>query len=100
MEFSFTGRYEKIPEHMKKSLSDWVLYAQRPGSFLWAVITNDLRAAVRTADDENLRLLPTYVAWFYWEAPSGASGDPERATTWKGLAPRREGSLDENERTV
>lgn len=94
MEMNFSGRYAAIPEHMRFGMEKWVLHGHRPGSFLWAVITNDLRAAVSYADDESLALLPIYTAWFYWEAPLGSAGDTARAATWKGLHVPAESKAD------
>lgn len=59
----FGGEFEAIPQRMRDSLRRYFLHGIRPGSFLTAVVENDLFGAVRHADPENLAILPTYVRW-------------------------------------
>jgi len=47
-----------------------------------AVLCNNLNEACARADDENITLLPVYVAFFYNEAPSACWGSPENVRTW------------------
>jgi hypothetical protein len=53
-----------------------------PGSFLTAVICNDLREAVGRADDDNLAHLPAFIGYFYNEAPSRCWGSEEKMQAW------------------
>lgn len=79
-EYRFRDWY--IPEPMMGAIERYIEQGIAPGSFLTAVICNDLREAVGRADDENLRNIPAYVAWFYNEAPGGSWGSRERMEQW------------------
>ena len=52
------------------------------GSFLEAVISNDLREACAQADDRNMWTLPVIVAWLYNEAPGSCWGSPAKYEEW------------------
>jgi hypothetical protein len=69
-EMNFDGDYEAIPPHMRDAIMNYALHRKRPGDFLTAVICNDLRGAVFHADATNLRLLKTYLYWFYNRCPA------------------------------
>jgi hypothetical protein len=71
-----------IPERMLGGLTRYVDNGIKPGGFLTAVISNDLREAVWRADGENLAKLPAYVAWLYNEAPKGCWGSRENMQRW------------------
>lgn len=79
------GRALGIPKRMMPGLLRWVQLGVRPGSFLSAVIANDLRRAVAHADDENINLLPAYVKWLHNYAPSVCWGSPKALKDWKGF---------------
>jgi hypothetical protein len=81
-EVHFSGQYAEIPEHMQDALRRYVIQGIKPGDFLTAVILNDLKNAVNRADETNLRLLRTYVQWFYNEAPGACWGSLENMQTW------------------
>lgn len=78
----FTGEYSAIPERMQDAIKRYVIDRCRPGDFLTAVITNDLRGAAGTADADNLQLLPLYVRWFYNRAPGSCHGSPTKFVAW------------------
>lgn len=82
LEIEFTGQYADIPAHMQEAIRRYVLFGLKPGDFLTAVITNNLRNAVGYADATNLPLLKTYVQWFYNVAPGSCSGSPEIMKAW------------------
>lgn len=73
----------------QRTLNSLKLYADRrvpTGDFLYAVLTNNLREACRTADFENLKTLWHIVAWCYNELPATAWGSPEKVMAWlKGI---------------
>jgi len=56
-----------------------------PGGFLRAVLENDLKEACARADDENLRVIPIYVAWLYKEAPNVCWGSKEKVHAWSAV---------------
>ena len=80
MTYKFKEFY--IPDRMMDGIERWILYGIKPGNFLTAVIENDLKTACERADDENLRNLPAYVAFFYNSAPAACWGSPERVNEW------------------
>ena len=80
MSYKFREFY--IPERMMPGIERYVQDRVMPGSFLQAVISNDLRLACANADEENLRNLPAYIAYFYNEAPSGCWGSREKMLYW------------------
>lgn len=64
-------------EHIKGSLSRYVEFGIEPGSFLMAVLTNDLVGAVGRADVENIKRIPEIVRYVYNHLPSGCWGSNE-----------------------
>ena len=79
IDFSYDG---KIPERMIGGIRRYVMFGISPGSFLRAVMENDLMAAVATADDENSKLLRVYARFAYNELPTGAHGRRSKVTEW------------------
>ena len=71
-----------IPAHMMTAIEDYVENGIEPGSFLTAVICNDLRGAVGHADAENKGLLGEYVQYFHNEAPGACWGSKARMDAW------------------
>ena len=74
-----------IPSHMHEGLARWIVDGIKPGSFLRSVISNDLRAAVVTADGINRNALVHYIEFLVNTAPDGCYGRPEVLNEWKGL---------------
>lgn len=71
-----------IPERMMEGLRAYINDHRPPGSFLRAVLENDLHGAVNRADAENLANLPAYIGYLHWEAPPACFGSPERVAAW------------------
>jgi len=71
-----------IPNRMMGAIALYVESRKAPGGFLTAVICNDLKEACGRADDENLRNLPAFVAYFHNEAPSACWGSEEKMRAW------------------
>jgi hypothetical protein len=78
--YEFNGRY--IPERMAGGLQRWIERGIPPGSFLTAVLENNLSEAVGRADAENLANLPAYVGYLYNEAPGACWGSPQKVRAW------------------
>jgi len=74
-----------LPIHMREATRRYIEQGILPGSFLRAVITNDLAGAFRTADDINLPLISIWVKFFYNEAPVTCYGSPAAMTRWHEL---------------
>jgi len=73
-EIAFTGEYAAIPKNMQESMLGYVFENKPVGSFLEAVICNDLKGAFGRADSTNLPLLHLYVLWFYNVCPAHLVG--------------------------
>lgn len=71
-----------IPDYMVDGISNYIEHRIPPGSFLAAVICNDLREAVNCADSINVQVIPAYVAYFYNHAPRACWGSPHAYQAW------------------
>lgn len=71
-----------IPEYMHGGLIRYYENKIPPGSFLEAVINNDLREACSRADDTNKHCLFAYMMWFYNKAPGGSWGYTDAVSDW------------------
>jgi len=72
----------KIPVYMRSGIANYVLRGIEPGSFVKAVLQNDLRCAILRADDINQHLLPDYVRFMCNYLPSAAWGSFEKYNAW------------------
>ena len=77
-----TINYSTLPEHMRDAARLYIEKGIPPGSFLQAVICNDLFGAFRRADDINQAAMLAWVRFFYNEAPSGCWGSAEHFSDW------------------
>lgn len=92
----YLEKLNTLPFHMQDAVRLWIERAIPPGSFLTAVLCNDLFEALGRADDVNAYALKSYAVYFYSFAPGGCYGSPERFAEWAksgGLAGR--GMLEE-----
>ena len=71
-----------IPERMMGGITRYVEQGIPPGDFLTAIIENNLSEAVGRADDENIRNIPAYVAYFYNKTPSPCWGSRQAMKSW------------------
>lgn len=71
-----------IPDHMIDGVKRYIDEGIPPGSFLTAVICNDLKEAVGRADHINIKALPNIVSWFYNNAPRTCWGSEENFRAW------------------
>ncbi len=72
-----------IPDHVLPGLARWLVNGIVPGSFLEAMLSNDLRGVMQSADDENLQRIPDIWNFLYMEIPSSAWGSHERMVKWR-----------------
>ena len=79
---AFKFRHYVIRPDMMGAIHRYIDHGIPPGSFLTAVIENNLSEAVGRADDENCANLPAFVAYFYNEAPSPCWGSREKRLAW------------------
>lgn len=61
---------------------DYVRHGIEPGSFLRAMLRNDLKTAVRNADDDNLAALRDYVGFMDGCIPSRCQGNETNYREW------------------
>lgn len=80
-------RIYELPAYMEDAVIYYLLHHISPGSFLRAVLENDLREAVAQADQMNSARLKEWVQFFYNECPSACWGSPGDVQWW--LAQRK-----------
>lgn len=74
-----------LPRGLRDGVRRYIEDGEYPGSFLRAVLNNNLREAFATADADNRQLLFHIVAWFYNEAPGPCWGSEEAVKAWPAL---------------
>lgn len=74
--------YNRLPDHMQDAMRLYVERGIQPGSFLTAVLSNDLMGALGRADDINLDALPAYGRFLYNDAPCGCYGSADHVRDW------------------
>jgi hypothetical protein len=72
----------EIPDNIKESLQRYVDKGIPTGSFLQAVLENNLMGAVGKADYINKHLLPEICSYIYNQLPSISHGSPENVQKW------------------
>ena len=77
-----TINYSTLPEHMRDAARLYIEQGIPPGSFLQAVICNDLFGAYRRADDINQAAMRDWVVFFYNEAPAACFGSEKQYSAW------------------
>ena len=73
---------EFIPEHMHNVLKLYIERGVPPGSFMSAVICNDLSGAMGRADHINQHRIFDIVKWFYNYAPIDCWGNEDKYHGW------------------
>jgi hypothetical protein len=74
-----------IPGGIKEAIDAHVKTGRGTGSFVNAVLENNLREACAQADDVNKFLLFDIVYYIYNECPAGCWGSPEKVKAWKAI---------------
>ncbi len=74
--------YSRLPESLRGGMQRYLDHGIKPGSFMMAILTNDLRGACEQADDVNRHQLFEIVAWLYNNAPGKAWGSPDNVVRW------------------
>lgn len=73
----------RVPSKLHGGLVRYVARGIRPGSFLSAVLANNLAQAVVRADDETtLDDMRALVRWLHNEAETDCHGSPEKMAAW------------------
>ena len=71
-----------IPDHMWGAIERYIVRGIPPGSFLTAVLSNDLKGAFINADEVNTDNMRQWVQFLYNYAPGDCWGSPERVEAW------------------
>ena len=71
-----------IPERMYGGITRYVKQRIPTGSFLEAILSNDLKEAVGRADQENRDLIVEYVKFMYNQVPAACWGSKENYEQW------------------
>lgn len=75
-------KLSKIPEYMHSSIFNYLIKHIPTGSFLKAVLSNDLKGAVTNADSNNFSIIPDYVSFFYNWFPLISWGSIDNYNNW------------------
>ena len=73
---------ERIPESTLETLKRYINHRIPPGSFLEAVLSNDLFEAFARADVHNRQAMHHIVDWLYNYVPSASHGSREAYREW------------------
>lgn len=73
---------QSLPSHMQEGAIGYVLLGWHPGSFLSAVLRNDLIDAATNADEQNKYALYAWAVFVYNAVPMPARGSQEAITKW------------------
>ena len=74
-------QHELSPDNIE-TLRRYIDNRIEPGSFVRAVLENDLKTACSCADMVNRRKIFEYVEYLYQNAPSPCWGSPEKVDAW------------------
>lgn len=74
--------YSMIPEHMREGVKLYLERGLKPGSFLLAVLENDLAEAFARADETNRMALYNWVRFLCSEMPKKSWGSKEEVEAW------------------
>lgn len=75
-------RLSMLPSHMRGAMERYVEDGIPGGSFLDAVLCNDLKGAASRADATNKHALLTYAEYMVWYLPGHCHGSPEAVQKW------------------
>lgn len=88
-QFGVHSRHGWIPDGLLLGLSQYVVNHIRPGSFLAAVLENDLRRAVHSADPASADSLLAIVNFLESTIPSNCWGDADVVKVWTSAKTKR-----------
>ena len=76
----FTANH--MPEHMEEGLYLYLTYRVKPGSFMLAILCNDLIGAAEKADSINRAALFKWAKFLCNFLPTACYGNEEKVTNW------------------
>lgn len=74
--------YEQLPESLRGGMKRYFEHGIEPGSFLMAVLENNLMEAFLCADEGNRARMLEIAYWLYNEVPIGTFKSPEKCRAY------------------
>lgn len=75
--------YSTVPvDYMAGAVQRYIENGLEPGSFMRALLSNDLRGAIARADGMNIARIPHWVVWMEQNMPVGSWGSPDAYWSW------------------
>jgi len=74
--------YDSLPEHLRGGVARYIEQGIKPGSFLTAIICNNLKDSFFRADNICLERMFDIIEFFNNEAPFRCWGSKEKMTEW------------------
>lgn len=74
--------YEGLPRSLREGTRLYIEQGILPGSFLRAVISNDLKESFAQADHINQHRMFDIVSWFYRKCPIPCWGSEKKMNDW------------------
>ncbi len=81
-EFDRAAMFQYVPTHMHEGFERWILEGKMGGSFMNALLSNDLIGTFAMADSINIKCIDAYTRWLYNDTPAGCFGSPENVEMW------------------
>lgn len=72
----------QLPEHCRASMIGYLEYGFELGGFMYSILTNDLRGAVKRADTVNRFQLLPWIDFCLGELPGNSWGSPQHVSAW------------------
>ena len=75
--------YHDIPEHMRESVIDYVIYGRPVGHFLHNLFSNDLMGTFSRADTKNRQKIEEWTLLIYNDIPKSCWGSESNVVEWQ-----------------
>ena len=82
LSYAFGKAEKRMPAILLAGLKRYYYDKIPTGTFLRAVLENNLSQAILGADSENLKLIYEIVSFIYDELPENCWGSPEKVANW------------------
>jgi len=76
------NQQQAVPAHTLEAIENYIKHGIPPGSFLRAVLSNQLKEAFSRADDMNIANMYAIVKYLYNEVPGDSWGSPDEVESW------------------
>lgn len=75
--------YSELPDGIRQSLQSYIEDGEQPGPFLRAVLENDLRETLYSAQPEEMAVLLDIRKWMDGHCPAEAQGSHMQRLLWQ-----------------